>query len=290
MAQNGTVRYSAARAPARAAGRVARVPVDILDDFGRQLFFYLRTLSWTYRVLLRYKKEVLRLIGETSFGAGALAVIGGTVVVTSFVTLFTGTEVALQGYQGLQQVGATAFAGFVGAYFDTRDIAPLVAAAGLTATVGAGFTAQLGAMRINEEIDALEVMAVPSVPFLVTSRIVAGLVAIIPIYTAALVAQYFATKAIIVYYFGQSAGTYEHYFTLFLPPVDVLYSYMKAIIFAVIIMLVCTYYGYHASGGPAGVGVAVGRAVRASLTITAVVDLLLTAAIWGTSGTVSLAG
>ena len=103
----------------------------------------------------------MRLLAEVTFGTGALAVIGGTVGVIAFLSFFTGTEVGLQGYAALDQLGTSAFTGFLSAYFNTREIAPLVAGLALSATVGCGFTAQIGAMRINEEIDALEVMGVP---------------------------------------------------------------------------------------------------------------------------------
>ena len=129
------------------------------------------------------------------------------------MTFFTGTEVGLQGYAALNQLGTTAFTGFISAYFNTREIAPLVAGLALSATVGCGFTAQLGAMRINEEVDALEVMGVPPLPFLVTTRIIAGFVAVIPLYVVGLLATYFATRLTVTQFFGQSPGTYDHYFT-----------------------------------------------------------------------------
>ena len=160
----------------------------------------------------------------------------------------------------------------------------------LAATVGCGFTAQLGAMRISEEIDALEVMAIPSLPFLVTTRIIAGLIAVVPLYVIGLMSSYFATRLTVTQFFGQSAGTYDHYFELFLPPGDVLWSFGKVLVFAIVIILIHCYHGYTASGGPAGVGVAVGRAVRTSIVAINVIDLLLSMAIWGTTTTVRLAG
>ena len=265
-------------------------PLGALEDLGEQLSFYGRALGWTYRAILHYKREIFRLIAEVSLGSGALAVIGGSVGVIMFMTFFTGTEVGLEGYQGLNQIGISAFAGFVSAYFNTREIAPLVAGLGLTATVGAGFTAQLGAMRISEEVDALEVMGIPSVPYLVTTRIIAGLVAVIPLYVVGLFASYFATKFIVVDYFHQSGGTYDHYFHQFLVPIDVFYSFLKVIIFSVVIMLIHCYYGYFARGGPAGVGVAVGRAVRTSIVAINVIDLFLSLALWGANTTVRIAG
>jgi phospholipid/cholesterol/gamma-HCH transport system permease protein len=265
-------------------------PLKTLDKLGDELSFYLRALGWVPRTVRRYKKEVLRLLAEVALGSGALAVIGGTVGVIAAMTFFTGTEVGLQGYAALNQLGTSTFSGFVSAYFNTREIAPLVSAIALAATVGCGFTAQLGAMRISEEVDALEVMAVPSVPFLVTTRMIAGIIAIIPLYVIGLLSSYAATRFTVTTVFGQSAGTYDHYFTTFLPPGDVLWSFGKVIVFAIVIILIHCYHGYTASGGPAGVGIAVGRAVRTSIVVVSVLDLFLSMAIWGASTTVRLAG
>jgi phospholipid/cholesterol/gamma-HCH transport system permease protein len=215
------------------ARKAVKAPLGVLDDLGEQMSFYIRALAWTPRTIRRYKKEVLRLLSEVVFGSGSLAVIGGTVGVIAFMSFFTGTEVGLQGYAALNQLGVGPIAGFISAYFNTREIAPLVAGLALSATVGCGFTAQLGAMRISEEIDALEVMAVPSVPFLVTTRIIAGFVAVIPLYVIGLLSSYFASQLIVVDYYHQSGGTYAHYFHLFLPPLDIVWSFFKVLVFAV---------------------------------------------------------
>ena len=272
------------------AKRVARRPVEMLDDLGDQMSFYIRSLAWIPRAIRRYAKETLRLLAEVSFGSGALAVIGGTVGVMIGLTLFTGTVVGLQGFAALDQLGTSAFAGFISAYFNTREIAPLVAGLALSATVGSGFTAQLGAMRISDEIDALEVMGVPSLPYLVTTRVMAGFVAVVPLYVLGLLTSYVAARGVTVYLYGQSAGTYDHYFNLFLPPEDVLWSFGKVLIFSVVVIMTHCYYGYRASGGPAGVGVAVGRAVRTAIVTTALLDFFLSLAIWGTTTTVRITG
>jgi phospholipid/cholesterol/gamma-HCH transport system permease protein len=272
------------------AKKLVTVPLGILDDFGDQMSFYGRALAWTPRTITRYKKETMRLLAEVVFGSGALAVIGGTVGVIAFLCFFTGTEVGLQGYAALDQLGVASYSGFITAFFNTREIAPLQAGIALSATVGCGFTAQLGAMRISEEIDALEVMAVPSLPFLVTTRIVAGFIAVIPLYIIGLLSSYLASYAIVVYYYQDSAGTYSHYFHLFLPPGDVIWSFFKVLVFAVIIILTHCYFGYNASGGPAGVGVAVGRAVRLAIVAVIVVDFFLSFAIWGSTTSVRIAG
>jgi phospholipid/cholesterol/gamma-HCH transport system permease protein len=145
-------------------------------------------------------------------------------------------------------------------------------------------------MRVNEEIDALEVMAVRPVPYLVSTRILAALIAIIPLYLISLFASYFATKLVVVNLLGLSGGTYEHYFSLFLPPIDVLYSLIKAMVFAIAVALIHCYYGFNATGGPAGVGVAVGRAIRASIVAVNILNLMLSSVMWGVTDTVRIAG
>lgn len=269
---------------------LASQPAERLEGLGQQMLFYVRVFKAMPMTVRKYNKEVVRLLAEVALGSGALAVIGGTVGVIVALTFFTGTEVGLQGYAALDQLGTAALAGFISAYFNTREIAPIVTGIALAATVGCGFTAQLGAMRISEEVDALEVMAIPSMPFLVATRVIAGLIAVLPLYVVGLLSSYFASRLVITQLQGQSTGTYDHYFNTFLPPGDVLWSFGKVIIFAVVVILIHCYYGYYASGGPAGVGVAVGRAVRTSIVAVNVVDLLASMAIWGTTATVRLAG
>lgn len=272
------------------AMRAAVRPFDVLENLGRQLFFYLRVVGWIPWTVGRYFREILRLLTEVMFGTGAMAIIAGTLGVMIGMTLFTGVIVGLQGYAALNQMGTSALTGFVAAYFNTREVAPLAAGLALSATVGCGFTAQLGAMRISEEVDALEAIGIRSVPYLVTTRVVAGVIAVVPLYIVGLLSSYLASRQVTVWFYGQSAGTYDHYFHLFLPPEDVLLSFLKVIIFSVVVILAHCYYGYTASGGPAGVGVAVGRAVRAAIVTQTVLDFFLSLAIWGSTTTVRIAG
>ncbi len=270
--------------------RAARVPLAKLDDLGDQLSLYGRAIGWVPRALGRYRKEIARLLAEVSFGSGALIIILGTAGVTAALSLFVGSLVGLQSFRALDALGTQALTGFVTAYFTTRDIAPLVASQALICTLGAGYTAELGAMRISEEIDALEAMSVPSVPYLITTRVIAGFIAIIPMYTIGLVLSYAAARLNVTAINQLPGGTYDHYFTLFLPVSDVLWSYVKVLTFAFVIILVCCHYGYRASGGPAGVGIAVGRAVRACIVIVSITDFFLTLAIFGTVTSVRVAG
>ena len=130
-----------------------------LETMGDQLLFYAKALAWTPKVLRDYRKEVWKTLAEVVFGVGALSVIAGTVGVIAFLAFFAGTEVGLQGYASLSQIGVAKFTAFISAYFNTREVAPLVSGIALAATVGCGYTARLGSMRISEEIDALEVWA-----------------------------------------------------------------------------------------------------------------------------------
>ncbi|CAM2924713.1 MlaE family ABC transporter permease [Skermania piniformis] len=261
-----------------------------LDSIGDQALFFARVLGQMPRALVRYPRETVRLIAEISMGTGALAVIGGTVAIVGFLTLFSGGTIAVQGYSSLGNIGVEALTGFFAAFINVRIAAPVIAGIGLAATIGAGSTAQLGAMRISEEIDALEVMAIPSMPYLVSTRVLAGMIAIVPLYSLAVIASFVASRSATVLLYGQSPGVYDHYFSTFLIPTDILWSFVQAIAMAMAVMLIHTYYGYNASGGPAGVGVAVGNAVRASLVTVVTITLLISLAIYGTSGNFNLSG
>ena len=182
----------------------------------------------------------------------------------------TGALVAVQGYTDFSEIGVEALTGFASAFFNVRLIAPATTAIALAATIGAGATAQLGAMRISEEIDALEVMGIRSVAYLASTRVVAGLLVVIPLYCVGVLASFWAARFGTTVIYGQSTGVYDHYFRTFLNPTDLFWSLVQCMALAVVIMLVHTYYGFTASGGPAGVGEAVGRAVRTSLIVSRV--------------------
>ena len=264
--------------------------VEGLTRIGVQAQFYGKTIVATRDAALHYQSEMLRLIAQMGLGAGALAVVGGTVVIVGFLTLSTGALVAVQGYNQFSSFGTEALTGFASAFFNVRLIAPVIAGIGLAATIGAGTTAELGAMRINEEIDALEVMGIRSIAYLASSRLVAGVFVVVPLYCVAVITSFFAARFGTTAVYGQSTGVYDHYFKTFLNPTDLLWSFLQAVTMAFVIMLVHTYYGFTAAGGPAGVGEAVGRAVRTSLIAVVFVVLFLSLAIYGQSGNFHLSG
>jgi phospholipid/cholesterol/gamma-HCH transport system permease protein len=268
----------------------ARGAVDRVERIGAQAQFYARTLVSVGDAVTRYQAELIRLIAAMSLGTGALVMIGGTTAIVGFLTLSTGALVAVQGYNQFSQVGVEALVGFASAFFNVRVIAPLTAGVAMAATIGAGATAQIGAMRISEEIDALEVMGIRSVAYLASTRVVAGVVVVIPVYCVAVMASFFAARFGTTFFYGQSTGVYDHYFYTFLSTTDLLWSFVLALAMAVVIMLVHTFYGYTATGGPAGVGEAVGRAVRTSLITASVVVLFVSLAIYGQTGHFNFAG
>ena len=157
-------------------------PVGTLSRIGDHTLFYGKAIAGIPFAVTHYRREIIRLIAEISMGAGTLAMIGGTLVIVGFLTLAAGGTLAVQGYSSLGNIGIEALTGFLAAFINVRIAAPIVAGIGLAATFGAGVTAQLGAMRINEEIDALESMAIRPVSYLVSTRIVAGMMAITPLY------------------------------------------------------------------------------------------------------------
>lgn len=260
------------------------------ERIGAQARFYVMTLAAIPEAILRYRPEVLRLIAQMGLGSGALASIGGTVVIVGFMTMSTGAVVAAQGYTQFQNVGVQAFTGFASAFFVPRLIVPGTAQVTLTATVGAGATAQIGAMKINEEVDALEVIGIRSVTYLAATRVLAGTIVVVPLYAVALMAGFLAARVGTTTIYGQASGVYDHYFDTFLSTKDLVVSYVQTIAMIVVVMLICTYYGFTASGGPAGVGEAVGRAVRASMVVGALVLVAVTLAVYGQSGNFHLAG
>lgn len=234
-------------------------------------------------VVRHQRKEVWRLLAEVTFGAGLLKVLASAVVVSAILSATIGVQIGLSGLQALDLVGLAPLAGLLSSFGNTRELAPLIVAFGLAAQMGCRFTAQLGAMRVTEEIDALEVMSIPSLAYLVTTRTLAALIAVGPLYLFALAGAYVASRLTVIAIAGQGGGTYQHYFDLFLNRTDVYYSVTKVVVFAVMITVLHCYYGFTASGGPEGVGVATGRAIRASIVSIAIVNMLLTLLFWGLS-------
>lgn len=261
-----------------------------LAMFGDLLLFVIQAVASVPLVVRRYRKEYLRLLGEVTFGSRILAVVASTVVVAALLSAVVGVQLALEGYQALDIIGLGPLAGYLSAFANTRELTPLLTAFGLAAQMGCRFTSELGAMRVTDEIDALEVMSVPSLAYLVTTRMMAALTVAVPLYLAALAGSYLATQLTVVAVGHQGAGTYQHYFHEFLTGRDILLSVLKVVVFAILVTSIHCYYGYNAGGGPEGVGKAAGRAIRASVVSIAFSDMLMTILFWGTSSGIKISG
>ncbi len=288
------VRSATGRGPVRVVARLGTRTAAAVAEFGVWCVQFV--LVGLYHVVvdlvlrLRYRRVVLQHVSDVAIGAGGLVVGSGMILVIFSLSFLTGSTVGVQGYTGLEQIGAEAFSGLIGSFANVREVTPVVAAVALAAQVGTSFTAEIGAMRVAEEIDALEVMGVPAFVYLVCTRLLGTLIALVPLYLIALFTSFAATRLITTGVYGLSPGVYDHYFSLFLPPIDVVLSVVKFAVFAVLIVLIHCYYGFYASGGPEGVGQAVGRAVRMSISGVVAVNLVLSFLFWGTGSSVSLVG
>ncbi|GAA5046299.1 ABC transporter permease [Nocardia callitridis] len=264
--------------------------MDWLARIGHQVFFLLRSIGSIPVALKHYPKEVWRLLSDVTWGNGNLVVGGGTIGVVVILSAFGGMTVGIQGYNSLNLLGLSPITGAISAFGTTRELGPLLAALAFAVQAGCRFTAQLGAMRISEEIDALESIAIRPLPYLISTRMFAAVVAIIPLYCLGLMMAYISCSLTVQLIGDTASGTYQHYFYQFLVPTDVIYSLLKAILFVAITTFIQCYYGYFASGGPEGVGVAAGRAIKTSIIAVVFVDLFMTLAIWGVDPGIRISG
>ncbi|GAB2524276.1 ABC transporter permease [Nocardia heshunensis] len=268
----------------------AGAPRDWLARIGHQVFFFLRSIGSMPLAFKQYPKEVWRLLSDVTWGNGNLVVGGGTIGVVLILSAFGGMTVAIQGYTSLNLLGLSPLTGAISAFATTRELGPLLATVAFAAQAGCRFTAQLGAMRISEEIDALESVAIRPLPYLVSTRMIAAMIAIVPLYCIALPLAYISCSLTVALVGGTATGTFQHYFYQFLIPHDVLYSLLKAVLFVALTTFVQCYYGYFASGGPEGVGVAAGRAIKLCIIAVVFADLFMTLAIWGVNPGIRISG
>ncbi|GAB2759830.1 ABC transporter permease [Nocardioides salsibiostraticola] len=264
-----------------AAVRSADGVMGALATLGDFVSFSAKAIGSIPSTLRLYPAEMLRQLKDIAWGSGAIVVGGGTVGVMVLLSIAAGTSLGIEGFNGLELVGLAPLTGFISASANTRELAPIIAALALASQVGCRFTAQLGSMKIHEEVDALEVMAVQPMRYLVSTRLIATMIAILPLYTVGLIGSYVASQVSVVVLFGQSSGQYDHYFSTFIQGRDVALSVVKILIFALLVTLIHCWYGSKVSGGPQAVGEATGAAIRASIVVVIIVDMILTLIFWG---------
>jgi phospholipid/cholesterol/gamma-HCH transport system permease protein len=233
--------------------------------------------------------RVLRFFGEGLRQAGIL-IIGSTLVIWGLVFII-GLTCGISGAYLLKGVGAPAYSGVFTAWCDLRELVPLVFGYMMAAKVGTGIVAELGAMRISDEIDALEVMGVDSMTFLCATRLMAAWLVLPFMYMAAIGAGFLASYIAVVQQVGAvSSGGYFLIFWQFQNPPDFLYSLIKAMFMATAIVLVGCYYGYNASGGPVGVGTATAKSMVLNLVLVHLIAAMGTQIFWGNNPRAPIGG
>ncbi|WP_158019510.1 MlaE family ABC transporter permease [Mycolicibacter sinensis] len=248
---------------------------------GRWVIFIAQTIYLLPLTFRKYRRETLDRMINLAWGRGSLLVDGGVISVLVVLGLAIGSMVAIEAWATLNMIGFGALSGIVGGLANVREMGPLVAGIAFAAQCGTRMTAEIGSMRIAEEIDATEVMGLRPIPYVVGTRLIGCMLIVVPGYALTMLTSFFVSNFMIQGLYHAPGGTYNHYFVQFLSPLDLTYSTIKAAVFAFAVTMIHCYYGYFASGGPVGVGQASGRAVRASLVTVMTLDLIMTIMMWG---------
>jgi phospholipid/cholesterol/gamma-HCH transport system permease protein len=259
------------------------VPRGWLDAIGEITRFCGRVMGQVY------SGRVFQFFGESLRQAGIL-ILGSALFILALVFL-GGLTCGLEGAYLLRAQGAPAYAGVFSAWCDLRELVPYVFGYMMAAKVGTGIVAELGAMRISDEIDALEVMGVPPITFLAATRLLAAWIALPFIYMASIGVAFFGSYLVVVHQIGDtSAGGYFLIFWMFQNPPDLLFSVIKGMVMATVIVLVGCYYGYTASGGPVGVGAATARSMALNIVLVHIIGMLGTLIFWGANPRAPIGG
>jgi phospholipid/cholesterol/gamma-HCH transport system permease protein len=259
------------------------IPRDWIASFGEISKFCGKILGYVYTL------RVFRFFGEALRQSGIL-IISSTLVIWGLVFI-TGLECGIEGAYFNRAVGAPAYAGVFAAWCDLRELVPYAFGYMMSAKVGTGIVAELGSMRISDEIDALEVMGIDSVLFLCATRLLAAWMVLPFMYMAAVGAGFMASYLAVVKQIGEvSSGGYFLIFWMFQNPPDLLYSVIKGMVMATFIVLVGCYYGYHAGGGPVGVGTATAKSMVLNIVLVHVIGMLGTQVFWGANPRAPIGG
>ncbi len=234
--------------------------------------------------------RVFRFFGEALRQSGIL-IVGSTTVIWSLVFITGLGPCGIEAAYFNQSTGTPNYAGVFAAWCNLREAVPYAFGYMMAAKVGTGIVAELGAMRISEEIDALEVMGVDSMVFLCATRLLAAWIVLPFMYIGAIGVAFLASYIAVVDQIGfTSSGGYLLIFWQFQNPPDFLYSVIKGMTMATAIVLVACYYGYNASGGPVGVGKATAKSMVLNLILVNLIGMLGTEVFWGTNPRAPIGG
>jgi phospholipid/cholesterol/gamma-HCH transport system permease protein len=246
--------------------------LPVIDAAGDYASFTMRGLAGLRRVG-DYAGEALRQ-------ASLIAV--GSMLVILWITFLAGATCGLEGSAISRALGTGIAAPIFSAFCTTREIVPFIFGFIVAAKIGGGIVAELGAMRVNEEIDAMEVMGIPSMTYLVSTRMLAAAIMLPIAYLVGLAAaQGAAWLASFVRFHDVSQGTWEFAFYTALDPLDILYSVIKGLVLSFAVIVTALYYGYRVRGGPVEVGVATAQSMAANLVLVTVLNMLMTFVFWG---------
>ena len=259
------------------------VPKDWIASFGDIAKFSARVVADVFN------GRVFHFFGEALRQAGIL-ILGSALVIWGLAFIL-GLQCGIEGAYFNRSVGAPAYAGVFSAWCDLREIMPYAFGYMLAAKVGTGIVAELGAMRISDEIDALEVMGVPPVTFLAATRLLAAWIAFPFMYLVGIGIMYLASYVAVVQQIGDvSSGGYLLIFWMFQNPPDLIFSLIKGMVMATTIVLVGCYYGYTASGGPVGVGTATAKSMVLNIVLVHIIGMLGTLIFWGANPRAPIGG
>jgi phospholipid/cholesterol/gamma-HCH transport system permease protein len=258
-------------------------PKEWIESFGDIVKFTAKIVGEVFRL------RVFRFFGEALRQAGIL-VVSSTLVIWGLVFII-GLQCGIEGAYFNRSVGAPAYAGVFSAWCDLRELVPLVFGYMMAAKVGTGIVAELGSMRISDEIDALEVMGISGVTFLCATRLLAAFMVLPFVYLCSIGAGFFASYLAVVQQIGDvSSGGFFLIFWQFQNPPDLLYSLIKAMSMATVIVLVGCYYGFNASGGPVGVGTATAKSMVLNIVSVHLIGMLGTQLFWGANPRAPIGG
>jgi phospholipid/cholesterol/gamma-HCH transport system permease protein len=258
-------------------------PRDWLASFGEIVGFCGRVVADVFTL------KVFRFFGEALRQAGIL-ILSSTLVIWGLIFII-GLQCGIEGAYFNRAVGSPAYAGVFAAWCDLRELVPYGFGYMMAAKVGTGIVAELGSMRISDEIDALEVMGIPSMLYLCATRLLAAWMVLPFMYLAGIAAGFFASYLAVVQQIGEvSPGGYSLIFWMFQNPPDLLYSVIKGMAMATAIVLVGCYYGYNASGGPVGVGTATAKSMVLNIVLVHLIGMLGTQLFWGANPRAPIGG
>ena len=259
------------------------VPKDWIASFGEIVKFCSRIVADVFSL------RVLRFFGETLRQAGIL-ILSSTIVIWGLIFII-GLQCGIEGAYFNRSVGAPAYAGVFSAWCDLRELVPYGFGYMMAAKVGTGIVAELGSMRISDEIDALEVMGIDSMVFLCATRLLAAWLVLPFMYIAGVGAGFFASYLAVVQQIGEvSSGGFFLVFWQFQNPPDLLFSVIKGMTMATAIVLVGCYYGYTASGGPVGVGTATAKSMVLNIVLVHLIGMVYTQLFWGANPRAPIGG